>query len=121
MSLSIDLYVTTITPPLYEDGDEIIEQANVYDANITHNLAAMAQAAGIYKCLWRAEENGIKVASDLIAPLRFGLDYLCANATECKKHNAPNGWGTYNEFLPWVAHLLTACERYPEATLHFSR
>jgi hypothetical protein len=37
----------------------------VYDANITHNLGAMAKAAGIYMHLWRPDEIGIKTASEL--------------------------------------------------------
>lgn len=31
----------------------------LYSRNITHNLGRMAQAAGIYECLWRPEEHGI--------------------------------------------------------------
>ena len=42
---------------------------DVFDANITHNLTDMANAAGIYGVVWRPEENGIDCAEQLIAPL----------------------------------------------------
>jgi precorrin-6x reductase len=36
--------------------------ATPFEANITHNLNRMAEAAGVYKVLWRPEENEIKCA-----------------------------------------------------------
>src|SRR5688572_29936062 len=45
----------------------------VYSANITHNLNAMAENAGIYMHLWRPDQIGIMTASQLIAPLTAGL------------------------------------------------
>ena len=41
--------------------------AEVYSANITHNLNRMAMEAGIYECLWRPDEHGITKAAQIIA------------------------------------------------------
>ncbi len=94
---------------------------SLYDANITHNLGAMAEAASIYKELWRPEEIGITTASQLIEPLRKGLSWLKANETEARKHDAPNGWGLYEHFVPFVEKYLAACEANPKATVSVSK
>lgn len=45
------------------------ESEHVYERNMTHNLANMAAAAGVYEALWRPEEIGITKAIDLILPV----------------------------------------------------
>ena len=86
------------------------EANEVYSANITHNLGQMAAAAGIYEYLWRPDEIGITKAAQLIEPLRQGLLNLKSNPVYFKKFDAPNGWGTYKQFVPWVEEYLRACE-----------
>ena len=93
----------------------------VYEANITHNLGKMADAAGIYKAMWRPEEIGATRAKDLAPLLKTGLERLRANPGEFKLHNPPNGWGDYDRLVSFTARYLDACERYPEATIHVSR
>lgn len=89
----------------------------VYSANITHNLGKMADAAGIYQHLWRPEELGIKTAAELIEPLQAGLDRLRDDPEAFKKHNAPNGWGLYEHFVPFVEKYLAACREHPNAVV----
>lgn len=91
------------------------EQAEVYSANITHNLNRMAQEAGIYEALWRPEEVGITKAEQLIPLLRDGLAKLRERPEHYSQCNSPNGWGLYEDFVPWVARYLAACEAYPDA------
>jgi hypothetical protein len=93
----------------------------VYDSNITHNLNRMAQAAGIYEACWRPEEIGITKAGQLIPLLKAGLEKLRADPKHFEQFNAPNGWGLYEHFVPWVAAYLSACEEYPEAAVSASR
>jgi hypothetical protein len=93
----------------------------LFDANVTHNLSAMAEAAGIYKALWRPEELGITKAGQLVEPLKSGLAWLKANEAEARTHDSPNGWGLYVHFVPWVERYLAACEKYPDATIGVSR
>jgi hypothetical protein len=93
----------------------------VYDANITHNLNAMAQEAGIYEALWRPKEIGIAHAVELIAPLTAGLALLKSDRPRFEKFNASNGWGTYKHFVPFVERYLEACREHPSARIEVCR
>jgi hypothetical protein len=92
-----------------------IEQNEVFSANITHNLGRMAEAAGIYEACWRPEEIGIHKAGDLVPLLRAGLEKMRARPAFFRTFDAPNGWGLYENFVPWVAKYLAACEEHPDA------
>lgn len=94
------------------------ESEDVFDANITHNLGKMAEAAGIYRCLWHPEELGIAIGRELIEPLTTGLELLESDPERFKAHNSLNGWGM---FVPWVRVYRDACEEYPDATVRVSR
>ena len=97
-----------------------IKRENYYWGNITHNLNTMAKKAGIYHCLWRPDEVGITKANQLIEPLTKGLDDLKARPDYFKKFNSPNGWGMYQDFVPFVEEYLNACKEYPEANVEVS-
>lgn len=86
---------------------------SVYDANITHNLGDMAREAGIFDALWRSEK--FKSAAEIIPILRTGIAAMENEPQRFKVHNAENGWGTYEQFLPWVRNVLIACVENPEA------
>ena len=107
--MSLDVYLTAVRP------------VTIYDANITHNLSAMASEAGIYRHLWRPEELGIVKAAQLIEPLRVGLARLKADPERFRKHDAKNGWGRYEDFVPFVERYLAACEENPDADVRVSR
>ena len=92
-----------------------------FEANITHNLIAMAEEARIYKVVWRPEENGIEKAAQLIEPLECAISAMKADPPRFERHNSPNGWGLYKDFLPWLEQYLSACKKYPEATVRASR
>lgn len=96
---------------------ELIYERKVHDSNITHNLTEMADAAGIYKCLWRPEENYYFRAEDIIEPLREGLKKLKADPEYFKKFDSPNGWGTYEHFVPFVEEILNSCILFPDAKI----
>lgn len=93
----------------------------VFHANITHNLGKMAVQAGIYECIWRPEENGFVRAGQIIPRLKCGIDLMESNPDVFEKFNAENGWGTYDQFLPWLKELLDACEEFPWAEIEVSR
>lgn len=107
--MSLDVWLTAVRP------------TTVYESNITHNLGRMAEAAGIYKHLWRPEEIGITLAGDLIAPLEAGLALLKAEPDRFREYDAPNGWGKYEHFVPFVERYLDACRESPDATINVSR
>lgn len=97
------------------DGNE------VYEANITHNLNGMADAAGIYECLWQPGENGITHAKQIIDPLAAGLSLLVTEKSKFEQFNPPNGWGSWERFIPWCASYLQACRDNPDALVRVSR
>lgn len=77
--MSLDVYLTAMRP------------VEVFSGGVTHNLVAMAKAAGLYQHLWRPEELGITRASELIVPLREGLAGLRADPDKFKAFNPSNG------------------------------
>lgn len=90
----------------------------LFTCNITHNLSRMAREAGIEKYLWDA--NGM-IARDLIEPLAKGLSHLRAHPGHYRQFDAPNGWGRYEYFVPFVANVLKACREHPDARVEVSR
>lgn len=93
----------------------------VFSANYTHNCGNMAESAGIYRHVWKPEEIGITKAKQLILALREGIAIMEADPERFKKLNPPNGWGSYETFVPWLKKYLSACEQYPEADVRVSR
>jgi hypothetical protein len=94
---------------------------DTHSQNITHNLVAMAEEAGLYKVLWRPEEIGITHATQLIDPLRKGIAAMKADRPRFEKHNSSNGWGVYEQFVPWLEELLEACVANPDHEVSISR
>lgn len=107
--MSLDVWLTD------PDGKE------VFEANITHNLNKMAEAAGIYQHLWRPEELNITKAHELIAPLNVGLHKLMLDREYYETFNASNGWGLWEHLVPWIESYIAACEAHPDATITVSR
>lgn len=89
----------------------------LFHINITHNLGQMAEAAKIYNCLWRHEENGFKYAEDIIAQIQKGYIDLCNKPEYFSDFNAKNGWGTYGTFKECVRKILDACLDYPKSEI----
>ena len=81
----------------------------------------MADAAGIYKHLWRPEGIGITKAAQLIDPLREGLAVLLSDPGRFKKFDPENKWGDYDGLVDFVREYLLACEENPNATVEVSR
>lgn len=139
MSLDVDLirkrWISYDEGKTHEEEEEI-----VYSANITHNLNKMATAAGLYEALWRPyllkteidfgddyqaewefEESQTILAKELIPAIENGLKALKADPEGYKKFDSPNGWGVYDNFVPFVENYLNACKEYPEAIVKTCR
>jgi len=94
----------------------------VFEANYTHNCGKMASEAGIYEYVWRPEEcEDVKVAGDIIEPLRRGIKFMEDEPQRFIALNPDNGWGSYETFLPWLRSYLEACIENPKATIYASR
>ena len=96
-------------------------EVDVFDANITHNLNRMAEEAGVYDALWRPDENGYYVASDIIQVLEDGLAKLLADPDHFKAMNPSNGWGDYYGLVKFVMSVLEACRGNPDAKIRVWR
>lgn len=115
MSLDVELYL---------DIDSKVEepyQVVLFESNITHNLTEMASAAEIYYPLWRPEEKGFIFAKDIIDVVEAGLVLMRSDPERFKKYDAPNGWGLYENFVPWVEEYLNACKEHPNARIRVDR
>lgn len=95
----------------------------MYGRNITHNLAAMADAAGLYQPIWRPDEMTppVTTAAQLAPLLRDGLATLTADPERFTALNPQNEWGSYAGLVAFVRQYLAACEAHPDATVEVSR
>ena len=122
MSLDVYLYGGDITErcecPRCGNKHTHTERECVYYADITHNLGPMAIEAGIYMAVWRPEECEVTHARQLIEPLRDAIRLMAAEPERFKKHN---GWGMYENFLPWLSLYLVACSENPDAAVEVGR
>ena len=86
----------------------------LFDANITHNLVPMWVKTGVYDALYNSAD---KQASEILEVLKLGYADMKARPEEYSKLNASNGWGKYEEALPWLKEFLDACEKYPRSVI----
>lgn len=82
--------------------------------NITHNLGAMWEEAGIYDALYNSA--GME-ASEVLPVLVNGLSDMIAYPEKYKKYNSPNGWGLYENAVPWLAELIKGFNENPDAII----
>lgn len=115
MSLDVDLMV--------------MQPVSVYEANITHNLGAMARevivdeekSLTLYSILWRPDESGFVLASEISEYLDLGLNILLSDPEKYKRYNPDNGWGSYDGLVSFVYRYRNACWDNPDAELRVSR
>lgn len=92
-------------------------KVELYQGNITHNLSKMAKEAGLYQALWHPDllwEHDT-TAGELIPALEAGLLKLQSLPEHYKQFDSPNGWGTYEHFVPFVEEVLNACKEHPRS------
>ena len=85
----------------------------VHSQNITHNLNKMAEAAGIYNALWHPAQG--MTAAELEKAIKPAMLVMYDSPDRFKLFDAANGWGTYDDFMPWLEELLNACADHPNA------
>jgi hypothetical protein len=140
MSLDVSLYRNYHVT--YDEGKTLEPQREeMYSANITHNLGKMAAEAGIYEALWRPyqlkegynipeddydaeyafeEANPVK-ANEIIEIIEKGLADMKTRPKHYEKFNSSNGWGMYDNFVPFVEKYLDALKEFPEAQVECDR
>ncbi len=91
-----------------------------FTANMTHNVAAMAEEAGVYDAIWYPDASNITTANELISPLENAVKDMMDKPDKYKALRV-NEWGTYEDFLPWLIRLLVECRLHPDAEIGVSR
>ena len=109
--MSLDVYLKDPTAT-YE--------STLYNTNITHNLAKMAKEAAIYDVLWQPLHSGFTTASEISDILKSGLVAMLENQDYYRKFDSDNGWGIYDDFIPFIRGYYEACVAYPDAIIEVS-
>ena len=97
--------------------EEYEGDAQLASENITHNLTAMAEEAGLYEVFWHPERRDITSAAEMIGPIEQGLAKLESDPAYYKSFNSPNGWGTYDDFVGFTRSVLGKCKEFPDAVV----
>lgn len=111
--MSLSVYLT--------DPTSTYNNESLYCGNITHNLAKMADEAGIYEALWHPEKLNITCAKNLIPYIEKGLEKLKSDPEYYRKFNPENGWGSYEFLVEFLEDYLRALKKHPEAKVKVSR
>lgn len=139
--MSLDVRLTRKYHVSYDGGKTLEEkEEEVYWANITHNLGEMAKRAGLYEALWRpymlkedyvpTEDYGKELeyevsveirAKEILPVIENGLEDMKLRPEYFKKFDSPNGWGLYDNFIPWIEKYAEACKEFPEAIVYVDR
>jgi hypothetical protein len=139
--MSLDVYLVRKKWVSYDELKTFTESTEeIFNSNITHNFAAMAEKAGLYETLWRPyrlkkeyiefenrdeelkfEEKQITKAIDIIPYLEKGLKDLELRPNYFQTLNLRNGCGEYIDFFYFVKKYLDACNQYPESIVIVSR
>jgi hypothetical protein len=121
--MSLDVQLIRKVYLSYDEGKTYIEkeEEELYWANITHNLNKMAAEADIYQALWRPEEINSTKAKNIMKLLEKGLKNLKSRPEYFEQFNSSNGWGLYENFVPFVENYLKACKEFPNADIYVCR
>ncbi len=89
------------------------ETTEIFDGNITHNLAEMASHVisgdyTLYTLLW--EPFVCKVTQEYIDCVKKGLEYLTLHEEDLKPYNPSNGWGSYETLLDFTRSFITTLD-----------
>ena len=84
-----------------------------YDGYLTHNLAPMAKACGLYDIFW--SEHKQTFAEEMLPQLKAGYLMLISNPVRFKKYNPENGFGSYDGFVEMLHGFIKICEENPKA------
>lgn len=88
---------------------------DVFSANITHNVRPLFRECGADVWEWEG-----RIAGECMDELLEALAKMIRDPT-LERFDAPNGWGTREQSIPWLMHLALACSAFPRARLSVSR
>lgn len=108
--MSLDIWINAVV----DTGGAEPHKAELFSANITHNVAPMWRKAGVMEALY--ESDG-KLAGEVLEVLRAGLADMKAKPAEYKALNPSNGWGSYARAVPWLENFIEACAAHPKGVI----
>lgn len=88
------------------------KEVEIYDANITYNLADMYYKA-IDNELGLRKLDNIKCC-EAVEILSKAIEDMVNNKKEYEKMNPANGWGSYDGLLNKLREMLEVCEKNPD-------
>lgn len=94
------------------------ETTTIFETNMTHNLTGLWSFIKVYDALYMSDKE---LAGEHLGALEVGLDFMIEHEKECREFDAPNGWGTYDQALPWLQSVVEAFRRFPKATIRVSK
>lgn len=107
MSYDISITVKTV------DGVDI----GVYSSNITYNIRAMLEEAGLCKSL--NEFNG-KTCRDLWPVFFTAHHAIYFEPDRVRAKESSNGWGTFKDMVPWFTELYEAVLTHRSGVIEIS-
>ena len=91
-----------------------VKEVEVYDGNFTHNTTPMWKEAGIYDALYNSAE---KTAEEVLPALEKGLKDMQDNPEKYEAMDPENGWGKYEDAMPFLEKLVKAFKEYPDGKI----
>jgi hypothetical protein len=61
------------------------------------------------------------VSSEILPNLEAGLALMKTEPERFKPHSASNGWGTYEQAVPWLEDFIEQIKEYPDGVIGISR
>ena len=95
-------------------GLTAVVETEVVSMNITHNLSNMWDAAGIWEVLYESEG---KTAKEVLPVLKSGLQKMLEDPDKFRQFDSSNGWGVYEDAVPWLRDLIHEFEKYPDGVI----
>lgn len=126
--MSLDVYLEDIVETTKkcqcitcDHEHEHTSRETFFSANLADNLMHIAHGCGLYDAIWRPNENGFTVASQIIPILEIGLEKLKSDPHKFYKYEPENWSETYDYFVNFVYNYLLACLESPHAFIKVSR
>lgn len=89
----------------------------VYDGEITFNVRTMLVEAGLPDSLRSLDSLTAAEAQDQVYE---AWKELRTRPSHYRPLQASNGWGTYDQLVPWIKELYIALRTHPRGVVHVS-
>lgn len=91
-----------------------IDNEEIFDANMTHDVTPMWHKAGCYDALYMSDGQKAMDVRDIIVD---AVVDMMKYKKEYQKLDSPNGWGTYDDAFKFLLSVAVACCDFPEAII----